>query len=371
MRDQDLGLLCCLECQGELSLNDAQRNANGTIESGLLRCLSCDQCYAVLRGVLLAFRRDVLGSYLSAEEKASIINMGYEKALVGLGLVDKNEQAQVDVSENWEFQWNEVMVYDRDRLEGDGLYSAKALSAFIPIPPEDLAGSCVFVGCGGRGREAYHIHKLGAGRVIINELGREIYGIPKATGLPPEDLLLIRGDVRYLPLKDGSVDIAICDHALQHVIDHNGGFSSMSRIARAGGLVSVCVYSWENNFLMTHLVEPMKPLLHKIPLKLLLYLSILPGILLYLLIHGVYVPASKLAPVALSKRLPLFDHFMFWSKFTFRDLWGAMFDLLHAPVSYHFRKSELLDMAKRNALSVRTLVNTHKTLWSFVGQRLG
>lgn len=366
MRKSDLAMLCCLECGGDLHIKTAQFDSEENIAFGLISCVSCGRTYPILDHVLLAFKKDVLASYLSVQEVDRLQALGLQEAFVGAQAAGTQESAQVAVAENWEYQWNEVMAYDSTRLQGDGLYSAQAMQAFIPIPKENIQNKTVFIGCGGRGREAFHMCALGAGRVLVNELGREIYGILQATGLPPSKVLLIRGDIRCLPIKDGGVDIALCDHALQHVLDHRRGFASLARIVRAGGLVAVCVYSHENNFIMTHMVEPAKALLHKIPLKALRYISLIPSTLCFAIIHTIYVPLDK---IAVAGKLPIADHMLFWSRFRFADLWGSIFDLLHAPISYHFRKSELEEMSRDNKLDVRVLINTHKTLWSLVAQR--
>jgi len=107
----------------------------------------------------------------------------------------------------------------------------------------------VIVWCGGNGREAYHISKFNPSLLIVNEIGDEIYRI---NGLISQgiNLLLLRCDMLHNPLRDGVADISICDHALQHVVDKPGAFSAISNVLASGGKAAICVYSYENNFLM-------------------------------------------------------------------------------------------------------------------------
>lgn len=367
MRETDLEALHCLECHGDLRVGETCREENGNIVDGALVCTGCGRGYPILNHVLLAFRKDVFASYLSLGERTRISDLGLAWTLADVGTTHQREQAQVEAAENWEYQWDSVMPYGKGRMaEEDGLYSAAAMNAFIRIPAEQVAGRRVFVGCGGRGREAHHMGRMGASQVVVNEIGREIYNVASVTNLPPERMLLIRGDIRHLPLKDGVVDIALCDHALQHVIDHRSGFASMVRITRPGGQVALCVYSYENNFIMTHLVDPSKHVLHILPPPALRQLSLLPTVLCYLLIRLLYVPFDRMRLVRL---LPLQKHMMFWATFSFQDLWCSIFDLIHAPISYHFKRQELMDMVRENSLSLTILENTNQTLWSLVAER--
>lgn len=171
-----------------------------------------------------------------------------------------------------------------------------------------------------------------------------------------------------LPLKHGICDVALCDHALQHVLDHRRAFASMAALLRPGGLISVCVYSHENNIIMTHLVEPAKNILRHLPTKALRAIAFLPAVVMHLLARGVYVPAC--ARFASARRwLPLASHMLMWANGTFSTVWCSCFDLLHAPISYHFRREEMLALAHENALTVQTLVNTNSTLWSLVAEK--
>jgi hypothetical protein len=181
-------------------------------------------------------------------------------------------------------------------------------------------------------------------------------------------MLLLRCDTSYSPLKQGVADVTVCDHALQHISDHKLGFSSLAKATRRDGLVCICVYSWEHNFLMTRIVEPMKVIMHKFPLRVQRAVSFFPAALIFLMIHLVYVPFNRFCQ-RVAKALPLFEHMMFWSRNTFDAVWISCFDLMHAPVSYHFRRDEIESLAAINHLDIVTLVNTHNTLWSLVAKK--
>ncbi|MGN7611819.1 hypothetical protein ACQZV8_07010 [Magnetococcales bacterium HHB-1] len=78
-------------------------------------------------------------------------------------------------------------------------------------------------------------------------------------------------------------------------------------------------------------------------------------------------PLHAILP-ALARRLPLFDHMMFWAPNNLSFVWAACFDLMHAPISYHFSKDEMLSLARDNQLEVQALELTHGTTWSLTGK---
>ena len=75
-------------------------------------------------------------------------------------------------------------------------------------------------------------------------------------------------------------------------------------------------------------------------------------------------------PTRLSKKIPLFDHMMFWAKGNFALIRTSCFDLIHAPVSYHFKQNEVLKLAQLANLHIDKLINTHGTTWSMTARKL-
>lgn len=362
---EDISLLHCIDCQGrELQLSRGESSGE-ELRYGLLKCCSCGRLYPVIHGVGVFFQRAKMASYLSQDEGEELRQRGYSDALYADESKLSHNDRQLAVAKNWEYQWNEVESLTTKDLDGDDIYSAPMFWKFIPINPDNLNGKVVFVACGGQGIEAYHLSKCLPRRIIVNEIGSEIYRIEEKAG---SHVLCLRSDLNYLPLNPETADVAICDHALQHVENYRAGFATIAKVVKNGGRVGICVYSWENNFLMTHLVEPAKPLLHFLPLKMLRWLSIIPAIMIYVAIHCFYVPLSKLLP-GLARRVPLYAHMLFWAKNSFKSVWCSCFDLVHAPISYHFKEKELTQLAAENNLHVEILQNTHGTTWSMIAKK--
>ena len=233
---------------------------------------------------------------------------------------------------------------------------------------EAFKDKTILVGCGGRGREAYHLLKFDPVMIIVVEIGKSIYEIAKNISDPESKLILLRSDLTYPPLKKNIADVSICDHALQHIVDHISAFKQMVEITKSGGVVSVCVYSYEGNFLMTQLVEPAKCFFPKSSHKIMQLASFLPALAVYLAIKTIYIPISRLSE-SLAQKLPMWKHMLFWSNHSFNSVWTACNDLMNAPVTFHFKKGEMISLCETNKIKLEKLVHTNGTTWSLVAQK--
>lgn len=360
----------CLECQAPLSLvkQPAPVMAGQEIKFGALQCQACQARYPIVQGVGVFFLRDLMAEYLTPEEVQVAQDYGIELPSQPSQPLAELEQRQIATAQNWSYQWNVVERYDHQDLAGELFHGEETFFLFIPLPKDVIRDKVVVVWCGGRGREAYHLHKCTPKLVIVVEIGDEIYGIRDL--LDPEvDLLLLRADMTKSPLQPGVADISICDHSLQHVSNHRVGYANLVEVLRPGGLAAVNAYSYENNWLMTRIVEPLKPLLHRISLKTLHYLSYLPGVALYSLLRWFYTPLNRVMPPSQAEKLPLNSNMMFWAekKKTLKLVSNTIFDLLHAPISYHFRRQEMESLAVANQVKIVQLKNVNKTTWTLVG----
>ncbi|MBU1108931.1 MAG: methyltransferase domain-containing protein [Candidatus Riflebacteria bacterium] len=366
MHIKHISWLKCVDCGGKISFKAGQKSAE-RLENGVLGCQDCNRLYPVLDGIVVMFTRSA-GHSLSPKERDYIKQFNYPLSEFGCDNKTANDLdlKQIAVQENWEYQWEQICPFTESDLKGQGLLGSDAFKNFIPVEPSQINGATILVGGAGRGREAYHLAGMGAKTIVAVELGREIHAIKNL--LPQNsqtELLLLRADLVALPLQADLVDIAICDHALQHVHDHKKGFSEMTRVTRDSGKVAICVYSWEGNFIMTHMVEPLKFFLHKIPLTVLYFLSLIPSLVLQFIIMFFYVPIARVSP-RLLKKIPLHEHMIFWSQNKFKTTWMSIFDLFHAPISYHFRREEVSRLAESNGMSIECIRHTNSVLWSLI-----
>lgn len=369
MKISHVELLECIECGGALKLvhGHAPHVRDDIIEKGILQCQRCSESFPVIDGVGIFFKNSLLPHFLNDYEKRICDSLDFTIKKTTGDLVDRSLLTK-KVADNWSYQWNTMAAWKKNELEKDDLNGPLNFSKFIRIEPQEYAGKKVVVWCGGCGREAYHISKNGPQLLIVNEIGDEIYRISELIG-KDVNLLLIRCDMLCNPLRSGIVDISICDHALQHVIDRRGAFFTLADVLSQDGTAAVCVYSYENNFLMTHVIEPLKGVIHQMTLGAQKFISIFPAIFIFLLIRLFYLPANHLFPARICKKIPLFDHMIFWSKGGFKLIRISCFDLMHAPVSYHFSKDEMQKLAQQAGLCIDKLINTHGTTWSMTAKK--
>lgn len=369
MKVPHIELLKCIECEGHLALSNVNvtMGNNDSIERGVLHCLSCGGLFPIIDYVGIFFRKGLLYLFLNDYEKRICADL--EIPLKGPSLeLTKDIILTKQVTDKWSYQWNNMSPWTKDDFEKDDLKGELCFRKFIRIDPEEYTGKKVVVWCGGNGREAYHISKYNPRLLIVNEIGDEIYRI---NGLIDRniDLLLLRCDMLQNPLRSSIADISICDHALQHIIEKERALHIITDVLVPGGTAAICVYSYENNFLMTRIIEPLKSIIHRMTIKNQEIIALIPAVLIFLLIHLIYLPADYFLPGNIKVKIPLFKHMMFWSRGSFKLIRTSCFDLIHAPVSYHFKKNDLQEMAKTTGLYVEQLVNTHDTTWSMTAKK--
>ncbi|HOT27437.1 MAG TPA: methyltransferase domain-containing protein [Candidatus Ozemobacteraceae bacterium] len=370
MKNIHLPLLRCIRCGGDLGIASglAATESGDEIIHGSIACGQCGAEFPIVDGVCVFLDPDMMEALLTPAERRSIAKTGCRRSSAGAGTGSPGNETLVRTVENWSYQWNQVLGWSAEDFDGKGFCGEKCFREFIPIRPEEYRDRNVVIWCGGNGREAYHVARYSPALIVVVEIGDEIYRIRDLFG-PDANLLLLRCDMLKNPLREGIADISICDHALQHIIDHRQAFSVLAGVLKPGGLAGVCAYSHENNFLMTGLVEPLKSVLHRLPLVLLRFLACIPALVIFFCIHFVYLPLRRYDE-KMARRIPLNEHMIFWSECNLKFIWTACFDLLHAPVSYHFRRDEIVSMAAAGKIEIRTLENTHQTTWSMLGTRL-
>jgi len=369
MKRTQLNYLRCIHCGDHLEYsNELKRVEIGDeIIHGGIRCLGCSTLFPIINGVGVFFEKPLFEALMTPAEKKILEMIGFHGRDDGNHTTAGDSEKLVRTVENWSYQWNEVLRWKTADFDGDGFCGEKCFRAFIPIEAGSYRDKKVVIWCGGNGREAYHVARSSPALIVVVEIGDEIYRIRNLFA-PDANLLLLRCDMLKNPLKSRIADISICDHALQHLSDHAKAAEMIADVLVDEGVAGICAYSYENNFLMTHVIEPMKCIFHALPLKLLRLVSSLPALVIYFLINFVYMPLGRYN-VNLARKIPLYDHMAFWSECDFKFIWTACFDLMHAPISYHFKKEEIEALAASNRLEIRKLVNTHGTTWSLVAVR--
>jgi hypothetical protein len=119
---------------------------------------------------------------------------------------------------------------------------------------------------------------------------------------------------------------------------------------------------------MTHVVEPAKSVLHLFPLKTLRWAAFVPALLIWLYSVVVCRFIGLLFP-RLAVRMPWIELFTLWIKDGFKKIWEVSFGLIHAPISYHFPRSEVVSLAESNSQQSLTLEMINSILWTMVARK--
>lgn len=371
MKVEHLALLKCLECGADIAISPHFPHseagiASDEIRTGVLTCTRCSALYPVLDGAGIFFKRNLYHFHLKEGELKDCAALGLASYFAQSEAIGKDEKSVVAVAKNWEYQWGEIYRVEGKNIASDPYLSEEKFFKFIPIEKQRYRGKTVIIWCGGNGREARHISAFGPSLLIIVEIGGEINLIRDVVE-NGTNLLLIRADMLNHPLKNGVADISICDHALHHLIDRETGFRQVVGGLKTQGLAAINVYSHENNFLMTHITEPLKVLLHRFPLRIQHCIAWVPAFIVWASIHFFYLPLSKIFPERICKKVFLFEHMMYWAPSGFHFIWTVCFDLIHAPIAYYFKREEVERLASGGGVAVEWLENVHGTTWSLVG----
>ena len=64
--------------------------------------------------------------------------------------------------------------------------------------------------------------------------------------------------------------------------------------------------------------------------------------------------------------LPFFSLLNLWGKDGFSKFHEACYDLIQAPVSHHFKRNEIQEMAMKSHLNIQKLDMINQTMWTLV-----
>lgn len=365
MRIADLDLLRCVDCGSDLAWRHVWDGASGCVERGVVGCAVCDTRYPVLDGVGVFFRAAVQGAYLTREEAAVLQAVGASGGAPRChpGALDATDRLQLRASANWDYQWKEVLAYDRRDCEADahGYLGRSFFWSSTLLEPAMLEGRCVYIACVGGGREAYHVLDAHAERLLVNELSPAIYKAREFLRGRGDAVLFMRNDVAHSPLRDGVADVTICDHALHEIPDRDRAFLALVRATRPGGLLSLCVIAHEANWVLRNVVDRLKPVWGRIPLPALRAVAFVPALVTFGAAQGA---ARAFQLLGVAPATPLADLARYWAHNDLRTVWNSCFDLMQSPVAFTFTRQHLERLHRDNGLVIEALELTSGANWS-------
>lgn len=345
-------ILCCPSCRGTLSVDSGNDNKTDIIQ-GELQCDCCNSSYPIIDGIPYLLP-DKLRAEILRENNSCNTNQSNQQ-------LHTQDKLKIDVAQNWAYQFGDTFPVSIEQINTkDGFHAKQAFYNFCGLTEGSLKDKIVGVYCGGSGREAFHVSQENPKLFIVMDMGRHIHCIPELIEKNSDQMLLICCDATNAPIVDNTFDISICDHALQHIQNYQEAYKNFVRASKQNGIISICVYSHENNWIMTKLIEPAKKFLHILPLSILKHFSSIPAAILFL-----YGKILSFCP-NIFKNFPYYDLMILWSSGGFKKFHEACFDLMHAPISHHYTRQEVEHMAQANQLKILLMKHTNKTMWTSV-----
>ena len=138
-----------------------------------------------------------------------------------------------------------------------------------------------------------------------------------------DNITYVEDDIAKMDLKK-QFDIVFSIGVVHHTDDPNATAKNMAKHTKSGGRMIVWVYSKEGNWMVEHLVEPIrKTFLRKMSRKSLLTISRITTALMYPPIYTIY-----LLPLTF---LPFYEYFQNFRKLSFYRNTLNVFDKLNAP----------------------------------------
>ena len=359
----DICFLCCPCCQSDLAIKDIESDGHGAIKNAILYCIECQTTIPVVDYIVVCLPDFAARKLLNDD----VYREYSKKAFVPDSIISYIDEKTIQSGLNWENQMADRFLVSKNLLESDGFWGKEAFWSFCGLHPDTLKDKNICVYCGGSGREIYHLLHTQASTVFVVDIGAHLFNVPKLCNNFLTRMVLIMSDFYCNIIKNDIISVSICDHALQHIKDNRNAFGHIEEKTRPDGLISICVYSHENNFLMTEIVEPSKRILHKFDIYFIRLLAYFPAVILYFV--GRFYCFVSLFLKETVEKFPYAELLSLWSKDGFKKYHEACYDLLHAPISYHFKKSELLEMAHEKELSIVKIEMKNKTMWTMIAKK--
>jgi len=263
------------------------------------------------------------------------------------GFLDLDHDAAPDATtsrtfESFGYEWNTFDDVRDEDAEFAEVY-------FRDLDMGSLAGQIgLDAGCG-KGRYtrflAPHLEGLIAldGSSAVEAAARNLAAFP--------NVLVVRADLRTVPVTPGSVDMIACLGVLHHLEDPRAGFASLVRLLAPSGRILVYLYSRPAEFgarrLALSAAEKVRAVTVRTPHRVLRMISAPVAALLFLAVVQLGALGQRRGIGALA-RLPMASY----RGKPFRSLLLDTFDRLSAPVEHRYLWEELAPWFEEEGLAV-------------------
>ena len=132
-------------------------------------------------------------------------------------------------------QWNQFQKTQLDSYTNTTMSEDRVRTA-LPMPLESIKGLKIIEAGSGAGRFTEVLLKYGA-IVYSFDLSNAV-SANFANNMPHKNLTIFQGDIEDIPFEDNFFDISICLGVMQHTRDFSKSLKEISRVTRAGGIIS-------------------------------------------------------------------------------------------------------------------------------------
>ena len=132
-------------------------------------------------------------------------------------------------------QWNQFQKTQLDSYTNTTMSEDRVRTA-LPMPLESIKGLKIIEAGSGAGRFTEVLLKYGA-IVYSFDLSNAV-SANYANNMPHKNLTIFQGDIEDIPFEDNFFDISICLGVMQHTRDFSKSLKEISRVTRAGGIIS-------------------------------------------------------------------------------------------------------------------------------------
>lgn len=209
MKSRLVRMLRCPACRGELQLHAGERDSSdGQVMSGALRCDGCGKSYALTDGIprLLAGA----ASALEQERRWTASRFGY--------LWSRSTAAPTAAPAPYHFE---------------------KIQAAVGLPP--ASGLVLDAGCG-EGVDLENVGRRPGVEMVGVELSDGGVAASFARTRRLDNIHVIQGDLRMLPLADETFDLVYSYGVVHHLTPPEAAMGELARVARRGAVVAIYVY---------------------------------------------------------------------------------------------------------------------------------
>lgn len=308
MKRRLLDLIACPNCKGNLAL-ETPVYAEDEIESGLLRCASCNKKFDIIKSI---------------------------PWLLDKSLVEHSDKLFSPTSSHYGYLW------DRESKSfntgGEHVFHFENMSKAVPF--DIVRGTLgIDVGCGGGG-DTYFIAKNNPGvELVAVDLSEGVYAAKgKVKDLP--NVHLARASALSMPFRDSTFDFAYSYGVLHHTPEPCKGLSEMKRITKKDAHITLYLYEDHSDNFVKYLsikcIGGVRKFTTKLPNKALWVLS---NILSPFVVLVFSVPARLLNKFKATQKIAQKMPFNF-GRGPF-SLAGDLYDRLGAKFEHRFSKKQL------------------------------